>query len=101
MIQKIKTINVDDKKLKLQIWDTAWQERFKTITSTYYKGAHGVIIVYDITDKDSFRSVENWIAELDKHASENVNKMLVGNKCDLEAKRQVSLIEGQVLLSRN
>ena len=101
MIQKIKTINVDDKKLKLQIWDTAGQERFKTITSTYYKGAHGVIIVYDITDKDSFRSVENWIAELDKHASENVNKMLVGNKCDLEAKRQVSLIEGQVLLSRN
>ena len=88
---------MDDKRLKLQIWDTAGQERFKTITSTYYKGAHGIIIVYDVTDKESFRAVENWITELEKHASENVNKMLVGNKCDLEDKRQVTFAEGQVI----
>ncbi len=71
----------------MQIWDTAGQERFKTITASYYKGAHGIILTYDITDKQSFRDVENWLAEVEKHASENVIKLLVGNKCDLESKR--------------
>ena len=92
---KIRTFDLDSKTVKLQIWDTAGQERFKTITSSYYKGAHGIIMTYDITDKQSFRDVENWLAEVEKHANEKVNKLLVGNKCDLENQRQVSYEEGK------
>lgn len=69
--------------MKLQIWDTAGQERFKTITASYYKGAHGIILVYDITDRQSFKDIENWLAEVDKYGNENVVKLLVGNKSDL------------------
>ncbi|KAK4353134.1 hypothetical protein RND71_028652 [Anisodus tanguticus] len=71
-------------------WDTAGQERFRTITSSYYRGAHGIIIVYDITDKESFNNVKQWQIEIDRYASENVNKDLVGNKCDLNDNRAVS-----------
>ena len=87
---KIKTMVVEDKVVKLQIWDTAGQERFRTITSSYYRGAHGIIVVYDITDLDSFSNVKVWLGEIDRYASENVDKLLVGNKCDLEGSRQVS-----------
>jgi hypothetical protein len=73
--------------LSLQ-WDTAGQERFRTITSSYYRGAHGIIIVYDVTDDESYASVERWMTEIDRFAGQDVNKMLVGNKCDLEAKRK-------------
>ncbi|WBY58514.1 ras-related protein Rab-1B [Plasmodium yoelii yoelii] len=65
---KIKTIEIDDKIIKLQIWDTAGQERFRTITSSYYRGAQGIIIVYDVTDRDSFNNVKNWIIEIEKYA---------------------------------
>jgi len=92
---KIRTFDLNSKTVTLQIWDTAGQERFKTITSSYYKGAHGIIMTYDITDKQSFRDIDNWLAEVEKHASENVNKLLVGNKCDLEANRQVTYEEGK------
>lgn len=83
--------------MKLQIWDTAGQERFKTITASYYKGAHGIILVYDITDRQSFKDIENWLAEVDKYGNENVVKLLVGNKSDLEASRQVKTEEGKTL----
>ena len=92
---KIRTFDLDSKTVKLQIWDTAGQERFKTITSSYYKGAHGIILTYDITDKQSFRDIENWLAEVEKHASEKVNKLLVGNKSDLESQRQVPYDEAK------
>ena len=92
---KIRTFDLNNRTVKLQIWDTAGQERFKTITSSYYKGAHGIILVYDITDKQSFRDIDNWLTEVEKHANENVNKLLVGNKCDLEQNRQVSYEEGK------
>ena len=71
-------------------WDTAGQERFRTITSSYYRGAHGIIVVYDVTDQDSFNNVKQWLNEIDRYASENVNKLLVGNKCDLTANKVVS-----------
>jgi Ras-related protein Rab-1A len=76
-------------------WDTAGQERFRTITSSYYRGAHGIIIVYDITDSESFDNVKQWLNEIDRYACENVNKLLVGNKSDLDSKRQVTFEEAQ------
>jgi Ras-related protein Rab-1A len=87
---KIRTVDLDGKCIKLQIWDTAGQERFRTITSSYYRGAHGIIIVYDITDVESFNNVRQWLFEIDRFANEHVNKLLVGNKADLVSKRVVA-----------
>jgi len=86
---KIRTIELDDKTIKLQIWDTAGQERFRTITSSYYRGAHGIIVAYDCTDQESFNNVKQWLEEIERYACENVNKLLVGNKCDLTTKKVV------------
>jgi len=87
---KIRTIELDGKTIKLQIWDTAGQERFRTITSSYYRGAQGIIVVYDSTDAESFNNVKQWLSEIDRYASEGVNKLLVGNKNDLANKRAVN-----------
>ena len=80
-------------------WDTAGQERFRTISSTYYRGAHGIIVVYDVTSRTSFDNVTRWLTEIDKYARENVNKLLVGNKADIaegaDSNRQVSQDEGK------
>ncbi|KHN83981.1 Ras-related protein Rab-1A [Toxocara canis] len=128
---KIRTIELDGKTIKLQIWDTAgqerfrtitssyyrgahgiivvyditdqWdtagQERFRTITSSYYRGAHGIIVVYDITDQESFNNVKQWLQEIDRYACENVNKLLVGNKCDLTSKRAVEYNSAKAFLT--
>merc|ERR1712232_757148 len=87
----------DGKTIKLQIWDTAGQERFRTITSSYYRGAHGIIVVYDVTDKESFNNVKHWVQEIEKYAADGVNKLLVGNKCDLSSKKVVSYDEAKEL----
>ncbi|OEH76258.1 hypothetical protein cyc_06803 [Cyclospora cayetanensis] len=94
---KIRTIDLDGKTVKLQIWDTAGQERFRTITSSYYRGAHGIVVVYDVTDRESFANVKNWMLEIERYAMEGVSKLLVGNKSDLTAKKVVSYEEGKEL----
>ncbi|TKX19564.1 putative mitochondrial escape protein [Elsinoe australis] len=91
---KIRTIEVDGKRIKLQIWDTAGQERFRTITSSYYRGAHGICIVADVTDANSFDNVKVWNGEVERYASEGVQKLMLGNKCDLADKRVVDYEQG-------
>ncbi|QRV90945.1 Ras-related protein Rab-8A [Ceratobasidium sp. AG-Ba] len=72
---KIRTIELDGKRIKLQIWDTAGQERFRTITTAYYRGAMGILLVYDVTDEKSFNNIRTWHANVEQHASEGVNKI--------------------------
>ncbi|BFZ18752.1 hypothetical protein BsWGS_21791 [Bradybaena similaris] len=78
---KIRTIDINGERVKLQIWDTAGQERFRTITSTYYRGTHGVVVVYDVTSGESFANVQRWLHEIDQNC-DVVNRILVGNKDD-------------------
>ena len=80
---------------KIQIWDTAGQDRFRAIARNYFKGAHGIILIYDITNRESFENVENWINQIQEEVSEKVCIVLVGNKIDLEDKRLVSTEEGK------
>lgn len=82
---KVKALTVDGNTVKLAIWDTAGQERFRTLTPSYYRGAQGVIFVYDCTRPDTFSRVGAWLTELDTYATKaNIVKMLVGNKIDKE-----------------
>lgn len=83
-------------RVKLQIWDTAGQERFKTITQTYYRGAMGIVLTYAVDDRPSFNDIENWVKQIRMHASNDVAKVLVGNKCDSQ-KREVTFEEGKKL----
>lgn len=94
---KIRTIELEGKKIKLQIWDTAGQERFRTITTAYYRGAMGIMLVYDITNEKSFDNIRNWIRNIEEHASKDVEKMVLGNKCDMNDRRQVSKERGEQL----
>lgn len=94
---KIRTVEIDGKRIKLQIWDTAGQERFRTITTAYYRGAMGILLVYDVTDERSFLSIRNWIANIDQFASEGVNRILIGNKCDMTTRRVIEYSAGKML----
>jgi Ras-related protein Rab-8A len=94
---KIKTIELEGKTIKLQIWDTAGQERFRTITTAYYRGAMGILLVYDVTDEQSFQNIRNWIRNIEQHAADNVDKLLVGNKCDMTDDKLVETSVGQAL----
>ncbi|CAH3015503.1 unnamed protein product [Porites evermanni] len=91
---KVKTIKLNGKRIRLQVWDTAGQERFRTITSSYYRGAHGVMIVYDIAKKETFNNLNKWLNEVETYANEGVLMILVGNKTDLDSERQVSTESG-------
>ena len=93
---KIKQINVDSSRVKLQIWDTAGQERFRTITTAYYRGAMGILLVYDVTDEVSFENVQNWMRQIRQNATENVTIFLLANKCDVNpSERKVSTEQGK------
>mmetsp|Transcript_23192 Transcript_23192/g.30287 ORF Transcript_23192/g.30287 Transcript_23192/m.30287 type:complete len:205 (+) Transcript_23192:193-807(+) len=94
---KSKFIEVDSMKLRLQIWDTAGQERFRTITVSYFKGAHGIMLVYDITDRETFDNISHWITQIKEHADSKVTIVLVGNKSDKGEERQVQEEEGRAL----
>jgi len=94
---KMKTVDIDGKKVKVQVWDTAGQERFRTITTSYYRSSQGILLVYDITDKNTFQNVRSWMSNIMQHADADVNKILIGNKCDLHLRRAVTYAEGEAL----
>ncbi|KAG0775904.1 hypothetical protein G6F26_002374 [Rhizopus arrhizus] len=92
---KVSMMDVNDKTYKLTIWDTAGQERFRTLTSSYYRGAQGVILVYDVSNRETFDALNNWWNEVNTYCSSpDVVKMIVGNKVDKESSRVVSYEEG-------
>ena len=91
---KCTSIIINNKKISLQIWDTAGQEKYKSMTTSYYRGVNIIYIVYDVTNQESFNHIKNWIADIDKFAKINVMKVLVGNKIDLIDKRVISKEEG-------
>jgi|EP00945_MAST-04E_sp_MAST-4E-sp1_P002450 small GTP-binding protein len=92
---KVHYLTVEGKRVKCQVWDTAGQERFHVITRAYYKGSHGIVLVYDITEKETFTNIEYWMDNISKHANQNVMKLLVGNKADLAKKRQTETEEAE------
>lgn len=98
---KIKTLEIDETNVKINIWDTAGHERFNTIHPTYFKGANGVMLVYDITSIDSFNKLPDWLIEIEKNSPKNVFKILIGNKLDLNSKREVSYDLGKVSFIKN
>jgi len=88
-------ITIDGKQIKLQIWDTAGQESFRSITRSYYRGAAGALLVYDITRRDTFNHLTSWLEDARQHSNSNMVIMLIGNKSDLEARREVKREEGE------
>ena len=97
----LKFLKIEDFQLKIQIWDTAGMERYRSITNAYYKGAKGVIIVYDICRKKSFENVDNWIEDFKSKADEDAVILLIGNKCDLIESREVTMEEAERKAQKN
>ena len=96
---KINQVAVGDKSIKLQIWDTAGQERFKSITENFYKGAQGILLVFDLTDQNSFANIRTWLKNIYEKAGRNVVVCLVGNKVDLYRKLQEDPTKQEKLVS--
>jgi Ras-related protein Rab-2A len=94
-------INKNDKQIKLQIWDTAGQESFRSITRSYYRGATGALLVYDVTRRETFDHLQSWLEDAKQNSNTTMTIMLIGNKCDLESKRQVSPEEGQAFAAEH
>jgi len=97
---RVHKMDIKGKKVKLSIWDTAGQERFRTITSSYYRGAQGIILVYDVANRESFEALPRWYSELETYVSSSVVKILVGNKVDKEFSRQVPSDEAEKFAAR-
>ncbi|XP_052127160.1 ras-related protein Rab-4B [Frankliniella occidentalis] len=96
-----KIVKVGGKSVKLQIWDTAGQERFRSVTRSYYRGAAGALLVYDITSRDSFNALSNWLRDARTLAGPNIVILLVGNKKDLDSKREVTFLEASKFAQEN
>ncbi|XP_071445323.1 ras-related protein Rab-4B [Hetaerina americana] len=96
-----KIVSVGGKSVKLQIWDTAGQERFRSVTRSYYRGAAGALLVYDMTSRESFNAVGKWLADARNLASTNIAILLVGNKKDLEDEREVTFLEASRFAQEN
>ena len=95
---RVKTMKLkNNKEVKIQIWDTAGQDRFRAITKNYYKGSHGIILIYDITNRRTFENVQQWISQIREETSQNVVIYLIGNKIDMKEERKVSTEEGKKL----
>lgn len=90
-----KIINTGSNIVKAQIWDTAGQERYRALTTTYYKGSNGAFLVYDITKRNTFQGIERWYHELINYTDLSISIILVGNKCDLNAQREITQKEGE------
>ena len=90
-----KIIEIEDKKVRLQVWDTAGQERFRNVTKSYFQSSHGLLVVYDITDRESFDKINFWMENIKNNAPENAKLILVGNKCDLANERKVTIEDGE------
>ena len=93
-------MEIKGKKLKLQIWDTAGEERFKNIISSYYRGASGILLLYDITDRESFENLNSWLIDIEKNTKKDVCKILVGTNCDLEMKEKLLIRKEKNLLRK-
>lgn len=87
-------MELEGKRIKLQIWDTAGQERFQTITASYYRGAMGIMLVYDVTSRKTFENITKWMHNIQTWASHDVEKIVIGNKADMTESREVSVEEG-------
>jgi len=94
---KVRHVSVDGNPVKLELWDTAGQERFRSITNAYYRGAMGIIIVYDVTNSESFKAIKVWLDNIQRLASDGVAKMVIANKIDLKDRRVVTTEEGKAL----
>ena len=97
---KISTFQLNGKVIKLQLWDTAGQDRFKTIVASYYRGAHGIILAFDITNSTSFQNITRWYEESQNYLQKSVPKLLIGNKADLSSQRAVKTEEAKALADR-
>eukprot|EP00357_Protocruzia_adherens_P019769 CAMPEP_0115006326 /NCGR_PEP_ID=MMETSP0216-20121206/20431_1 /TAXON_ID=223996 /ORGANISM="Protocruzia adherens, Strain Boccale" /LENGTH=215 /DNA_ID=CAMNT_0002372883 /DNA_START=137 /DNA_END=784 /DNA_ORIENTATION=+ len=94
-------ITIDNKQIKLQIWDTAGQESFRSITRSYYRGAAGALLVYDVTRRDTFNHLARWLEEARQNGNPNMTIILIGNKCDMDMRRAVSTEEGEQFAREN
>merc|ERR1712063_191869 len=94
-------INIEGKQIKLQIWDTAGQEKFRSTTRSYYRGAAGALLVYDITRRETFEHLQSWLEDCRRYSNKDIVIMLIGNKCDLGNKRAVSREEGESFAAKN
>ncbi|KAM7542860.1 hypothetical protein Aperf_G00000011624 [Anoplocephala perfoliata] len=94
-------VEINEQKVKLQIWDTAGQERFRSVTRSYYRGAAGTLLVYDITRRSTFQRIQNWLSDARRLTSANTVMMMIGNKSDLEEQRDVSYDDAKALADEN
>ena len=95
---RLKTITLENnRKIRIQIWDTAGEDRFRSITRNYYKGAHGIVLIYDVTDQQSFQHIKDWVDKIKEESKEGVIIYLVGNKIDLIDKRIITNADGNKL----